>query len=193
MFLWSTQLEPLELGRASLDFLKCLFLKQLAECFSSAPVGPRWEEQLLTIFIFFCLMAPGCTHYLRSLGSSNELCGSPPLSQRDLQYVSVPLMKSSPYFPLGISVSLRGSFELFGAEGGQYPTSVARWLLWIWSFARLLHHRTLTGYPLDVCCQSTPAACIPSFVKNRRTGRSLSKHVRKTLSRSISSNFTHHS
>lgn len=127
--------------------------------------GPRWEEQLLTIFIFFCLMDPGCTHYLRSLGSSNELRGSPPLSQCDLRYVSVPLMKSSPYFPLGISVSLRGCFELFDAEGGQYLTSVARWLLWIWSFARLLHHRILTGYPLDMWCQSTSAACIHSFIK----------------------------
>ena len=108
-------------------------------------------------------MDPGCTHYLRSLGSSNELRGSPPLSQCDLRYVSVPLMKSSPYFPLGISVSLRGCFELFDAEGGQYLTSVARWLLWIWSFARLLHHRILTGYPLDMWCQSTSTACIHSF------------------------------
>lgn len=131
-------------------------------CVNWGQVGRR----TITLFffpLFFCLMYPGCPHYPASLGNGNEFCGFPTVSQCDLQYISISLMKSRPYFPLGISVSLQ---VLFWAPGCKRRTVSARWLLWIWSsFALLLHNRSLTGYPINMWHQSALAVCICGFVK----------------------------
>jgi len=106
-------------------------------CVSWGQVGRRTITHSVLVFfpsvffLFFCLICPGCTHYPAALGNANELRGSPAVSPCDLQYISVSLVKSRPYFPLGISVSLRGCFELLNANEGQRLTPVARCLLCI--------------------------------------------------------------
>lgn len=137
----------------------------LAECFSSAPgelgqVGRRTIT--LFFFLFFHLIYPGCPHYPVSLGSGNELRGSPTASQSDLQYVSVSLIKSRPYFPPGISASPP---VLFWAPGWRRRTVPASWLLRSWASFALLLHSSSAGNPVNVCRQGALAACICSFGK----------------------------
>lgn len=150
------------------------FLKQLLQNASPLHLGELGRVGRRTIthffgwwFVFFsCLIYSGCTHYPASLGNSNELCGTPAVSQRDFQHVSVSLIKSRPYFPLGISVSLQVCSELLDAIGGRCLTSAARWLRRIWSsFALLLHNMSFTGYPFNMEHQSALAVSICSFIK----------------------------
>lgn len=139
----------------------------LAECLSLQlyDLGPGGKNSNSFFCVLFCLIYPGCTHYRASLGNGNELCGSPGVSQSDLQYVSVSLIKSGPWFSSWDFCEPSSPFWALWCKRRPLSDICSQVLLWIWSFAFLMHHRSLTGYPFHTWHQCALAVCICSFAK----------------------------
>lgn len=163
--------------------------RALAECLSLhlCDLGPGGKNSNSFFCVLFCLIYPGCTHYLASLGNGNELCGSPGVSQCDLQYVSVSLIKSRPWFSSWDFCE--PSSPLWALWCERRPVSDIRSqvaavdLIICFSDAPQKFNRVPISYVASVCISSVHLQlCQPS---KERSGVSFSRHMRKALMKSI--------